>query len=284
MTHSNEPDLNPATQGRSNRTRARSRGRSRPTRQCARTTCRAAQTGKRAAEADAGNRRQAVRTALAAAIASAALEPSGPPPCAMSGRPPPPLPPSASTPARTQIDRADLARKVVGHGGSDARLALVDRGRSRPRPSRDAAWPDRAGRANPWGPTLQAPGPENFTPFTSLVGVLGLCGSTAERQSLLRPRPVRVRASCARPSAPWTRASTSSGVVRRIEAVFFSASSRATNHCRALSPVNASMRRTPEDTALSLDDAEHADVTQRPQRGCRRTARPNSACPQRAPC
>src|SRR5713226_9299042 len=34
--------------------------------------------------------------------AASAFEPSGPPACAMSGRPPPPLPPSASAPLRTR--------------------------------------------------------------------------------------------------------------------------------------------------------------------------------------
>src|SRR6185312_6041017 len=34
--------------------------------------------------------------------ASSAFDPSGPPACAMSGRPPPPLPPSASAPLRTR--------------------------------------------------------------------------------------------------------------------------------------------------------------------------------------
>src|SRR5262249_56620237 len=39
--------------------------------------------------------------ALIASIAALALEPSGPPACAKSGRPPPPLPPSASAPILT---------------------------------------------------------------------------------------------------------------------------------------------------------------------------------------
>src|SRR5579871_2221413 len=40
--------------------------------------------------------------AAMAASAASAFEPSGPPACAMSGRPPPPLPPSASAPLRTR--------------------------------------------------------------------------------------------------------------------------------------------------------------------------------------
>src|SRR6185503_4081324 len=39
---------------------------------------------------------------LTASSASSALDPSGPPPCAMSGRPPPPCPPSVATAALTR--------------------------------------------------------------------------------------------------------------------------------------------------------------------------------------
>src|SRR3981189_2201352 len=50
-----------------------------------------------------GRHRQALSIAFSiAASAAAALAPSGPPACAMSGRPPPPLPPSASEATRTR--------------------------------------------------------------------------------------------------------------------------------------------------------------------------------------
>ena len=48
--------------------------------------------------------------------------PSGPPACAMSGRPPPPLPPSASAP-RTR-STALTRDQIVGHADHDRRLAL----------------------------------------------------------------------------------------------------------------------------------------------------------------
>ena len=79
-----------------------------------------------------------------AASAASALAPSGPPACAMSGRPPPPLPPSASAPIRTRstaLKRAvrssvtpttmpalpsSATRDDRDDAGADRLLALVD--------------------------------------------------------------------------------------------------------------------------------------------------------------
>ena len=57
--------------------------------------------------------------------AASALAPSGPPACAMSGRPPPPLPPSASAPLRTRSTALKRAGEVRGDADHDAGLALV---------------------------------------------------------------------------------------------------------------------------------------------------------------
>ena len=62
-----------------------------------------------------------------AASASRAFAPSGPPACAMSGRPPPPLPPSASAPSSHEIDRADALGEIVGDADDQRCLAVRDR-------------------------------------------------------------------------------------------------------------------------------------------------------------
>ncbi len=67
----------------------------------------------------------ALKRASIAASAASALEPSGPPACAMSGRPPPPLPPSASAPALHEIDGAPRLGQVVGDADGEARLAVL---------------------------------------------------------------------------------------------------------------------------------------------------------------
>ena len=72
-----------------------------------------------------GRQRQAAlsRASMASSAASA-VEPSGPPACAMSGRPPPPLPPSGFGAGAHQIDGAHLAGEVVGDADDDAELAV----------------------------------------------------------------------------------------------------------------------------------------------------------------
>ena len=70
---------------------------------------------------------------------------SGPPACAMSGRPPPPLPPSASAAHPHQIDRADARGQIVGDAHHDRGLAVGGRRRTRPRRSRAAPWRRRPG-------------------------------------------------------------------------------------------------------------------------------------------
>ena len=59
-----------------------------------------------------------------AASAASAFDPSGPPACAMSGRPPPPLPPSASAPLRTK-STALKRQKIVGDADDDAGFAIL---------------------------------------------------------------------------------------------------------------------------------------------------------------
>ena len=57
--------------------------------------------------------------------AASALAPSGPPACAMSGRPPPPLPPSACGRDLDQIDRAEARGEIGGDADHDAGLAVL---------------------------------------------------------------------------------------------------------------------------------------------------------------
>ena len=67
----------------------------------------------------------AASAASMAASAASALAPSGPPACAMSRRPPPPLPPSFSAPARTRLDRVEPAGEILGHADHDPGLAVI---------------------------------------------------------------------------------------------------------------------------------------------------------------
>ena len=66
--------------------------------------------------------------AIFAAMASSACSaraPSGPPACAMSGRPPPPLPPSASAPMRARSTALKRAGEIGGDADDEAGLALL---------------------------------------------------------------------------------------------------------------------------------------------------------------
>ncbi len=60
-----------------------------------------------------------------AASAASAFDPSGPPACAMSGLPPPPLPPSTSAPFLHQIDGVEARDQIVGDADHDAGLAVA---------------------------------------------------------------------------------------------------------------------------------------------------------------
>ena len=60
-----------------------------------------------------------------AASAASAFDPSGPPACAISGRPPPPLPPSASAPLRTKSTALKRADEIVGDADDDAGFAIL---------------------------------------------------------------------------------------------------------------------------------------------------------------
>ena len=57
--------------------------------------------------------------------AASALAPSGPPACAMSGRPPPPLPPSASERLGTRSTAENRAIEIGGDADHDAGLAVL---------------------------------------------------------------------------------------------------------------------------------------------------------------
>src|SRR6185503_10927622 len=71
-----------------------------------------------------------------AANAALALLPSGPPACAMSGRPPPPLPPSASAPSLTRSTALmRLVRSSVTPTTSDARPSSTVTNATTPEPS-----------------------------------------------------------------------------------------------------------------------------------------------------
>ena len=57
--------------------------------------------------------------------AASALAPSGPPACAMSGRPPPPLPPSASAAILTRSTALKREIEIGGDADHDAGLAVL---------------------------------------------------------------------------------------------------------------------------------------------------------------
>ncbi len=59
-----------------------------------------------------------------AASAASALAPSGPPACAMSGRPPPPLPPEHLGGPAHQIDGREPSDEIGRHADDDAGLAV----------------------------------------------------------------------------------------------------------------------------------------------------------------
>src|SRR3990167_10750413 len=191
--------------------------------------------------------------ALTAATASFAAPPFGPPPCAMSGRPPPPCPPSAATAALTRSTALRLPiLSSVTPTATDARLSLTATSIATPLPtcffspstvprSSLGSSPSTTCAINPVSPICSTAGPLAAPPAPAPPNASAFFASASSRSAFFN-----ASASCA------TRAGTSSGEVLSAAAAAFSASSRPFSHWRAASPVSASIRRTHEETALSL--------------------------------
>src|SRR6266566_4079860 len=115
-----------------------------------------------------------------ASSAASALEPSGPPACAMSARPPPPLPPSASAPLRTK----SIAEK------RDVRSAVT--------PTTTPALPSSV------TPTMATtPEPRRFLPSSArLRRSLRSMPSTARAKSFTSPTTRTPSAPCVLPPPP----------------------------------------------------------------------------------
>ena len=200
---------------------------------------------------------------LTASSASWALEPSGPPPCAISGRPPPPWPPSVATAAFTRSTALTwTARSSVTPTATLARPSLTAISAPMPEPktflhvvnSRAQvlgiqAFDDLAdefvavhvlGRRPRRTWTLRRPSPALFSRRQARARAGGAPRPATRCAQALRPA---VTSASLPPRAAWHRARSS--------------------HWRAASPVSASIRRTPDETALSLNDLEQLDVAER---------------------
>ena len=202
-----------------------------------------------------------------AASASFAFVPSGPPACAMSGRPPPPLPPSASDARAHEIDRADARGQILGDADDERGAAFGDGD------ERDDARADL--RLRIVGERLQILGGDVLDDAQHGLdpGDLARCVAAAlatgrrARAPCARPR-VRVRAGgvprrgrrCGR-AIPRARSSARRRPAR-------AASAWPSSQRRAPSEVSASMRRTPAATADS------ASTVKRPISPRRRTCVP----------
>ena len=150
-----------------------------------------------------------------------------------------------------EVDRADLAGKIVGDADRDAGAALIDRDQAPQCPSRRAASSCRR--------STQVLGIEAFDHLAEELvaadmlrapAAVGFGRAAAHRQRLLRLGQLALEPRRSSTSAA-TRAGTSSGEALSVAAASRSLSSRSPSHWRAASPVSASMRRTPEETALS---------------------------------
>src|SRR6185295_502091 len=189
-------------------------------------------------------------TPLTASSASCAFEPSGPPPWAMSGRPPPPCPPSAVTAALTRSTALTWpARSSVTPTATLARPSLTATRAATPEPTRcfivstversslgsspSTTWP-----RNLWPPTSSGPASSALAAPPPIASAFFASASS---------RSSRLRSS----TSAAIRAGTSSGDDFRVAAASRNFVSRSFSHCRAASPVSASMRRTPAETALS---------------------------------
>ena len=150
-----------------------------------------------------------------------------------------------------QIDRADLIGEVVGDSDSDAGAAVVDRDQGGDART-DALLHRVNGRA-------QVLGIEAFDDLAEEGMAADLLGPGQHRISLLRRpspapssrRPARARAACAPRPGPRPAPAPRRAQLLSAAAASRSRESRSFSHRRAASPVSASIRRTPEDTALS---------------------------------
>ena len=181
----------------------------------------------------------------------------------MSGRPPPPCPPSAATAALTRSTALTCpARSSVTPTATLARPSLTATSAAIPEPTRcfivstvDAQ-------------VLGIQAFDHLAEELVAVDLFGRGGVGLGRRRRPSPAPssrrrARARAACAprpaRRSAPEPRRVT----LLSVAAASRSLASRSPSHCRAASPVSASIRRTPDETALSRDDLEQLDVAER---------------------
>src|SRR3984893_7325852 len=190
-----------------------------------------------------------------AASAALALAPSGPPACAMSGRPPPPLPPSASDATRTRSTA--LKRKVRSLVTPTTTPALPSSVTATiattPEPICFLPSSTRLLRSfisMPWTErAISLTLPTSRTPPAPAADPLVVAPPPIA--SLLRASD-RSRSSFLRSSiSEAMRAGMSSSVVRNSTAAVLASAMASLTCFRAWLPVSASMRRTPEATALS---------------------------------
>ena len=168
----------------------------------------------------------------------------------MSGRPPPPCPPNAATAALTRSTALTRSsRSGVTPAATLARPSLIAISAAIPLPTRlfiasisdrkflgsrpSTTWPKKAYPATCSGPA--ASGAALPPPMASAFLASANSRSSLRRSSI----------------SAAIRAGTSSGLDLSMAATSRRRASRWTSHCRAPSPVSASIRRMPDDTALS---------------------------------
>src|SRR5215217_3832346 len=207
-----------------------------------------AQTAPRAARFGSGRRHAAASAASTACSAASAWAPSGPPAWAMSRRPPPPLPPSFSAPARTRLTasivgvRSSVTPTTMPALPSPATPTIA----TTPEPRRFLPSSARLLRSRISTPeTARA---MSFTPPMSRIGsapavppIASLRLASASSRSSRRLSSIR---------ADRRSGASSTGVLRR-PAISCSLRLSAARWRRATSPVIASSRRTPAATAPS---------------------------------
>ena len=195
------------------------------------------------------------------------------PPCRRPGRRPGPCRDGrrrparrrASTALRTRSTALRAAGQIVGDADRDGGAAVVDRDEATtPEPTRCLAsstrprsslgsMPSSTWPMKPWPPTCSGPAASALPPPPSASAFFASASSRSSRR--------RSSTSAA------TRAGTSSGEALSAAAASLSRSSRSVSQSRAASPVSASIRRTPEATALSRGDLEQLDVAERADMG-----------------
>ena len=177
----------------------------------------------------------------------------------MSGRPPPPWPPTASTALRTRSTALKRSvRSSVTPTATVARPPSTEMIAATPVPIERFFSSTRL-RSSLGSKSLSSSGVKKTSPtFSGPVASLAVpisgepvVRSCAERAIVFfasaSSRSSRRRSS----TSAATRAGTSSGEALSEAAASLSLSSRAVSQARAASPVSASIRRTPEATALS---------------------------------